>query len=65
MTRWVAPPRLTGEKCGLRLGPLQARSVAPEHFELVEVARGGAEDVDDDVDVVDEDPAAAGVALSA
>ena len=45
--------------------PVDRRGVAPEHFELVVGAGLAAEDVADDVDEVDEDPAAAGLALDA
>ena len=36
--------------------PVDAGAIAPEHFEVVEVAAIGVEDVDDDVDAIHEDP---------
>ena len=45
--------------------PIEVGNVAPEEFKGVEVAGVGGEDVDDDVEEVEEDPAVRGEAFEA
>src|SRR5215211_2250518 len=58
-------PSLTGGGDRVRLLPVQSRRVAPQPFEVVVLALGGTEDVDDDVDVIEEPPARVTLALPA